>query len=261
MSEPLYRDSALYDAIYGDLVADVPFFARLAREAGGPVLEVCCGNGRLLVPAREAGADVDGIDLAPAMLDGLRAKLAARGLAADVRCADMRTFELSRRYALVFVGFNSFLHNLTQADQLATLQRCRAHLAPGGRLAIAVFHPKAQALIDWAAGEKLAKEVADPAGTGRVRVIDHAVDDRVEQVRRVARRVEFLDAAGTVVRTEQAPFELRYVYKPEMELLLRTAGFARWTVQPLDPGADGGLAPADRTPQEGDTLLWTAWQD
>jgi SAM-dependent methyltransferase len=256
---PYYADSALYDAVHADVTADVPLFVALARAAGGPVLEVCCGNGRLLLPIAAAGVEIDGLDASHAMLAGLRERLATHGLAAGVHEGDMRTFALPRRYALVLIGFNSFLHNLTQADQLATLRTCRAHLADGGRVMLQMFHPAADKLIEWTADEKHVKDIPNVTGPGHVRVFDHAEDDRVEQVRRISRRIEFTDDAGRIVSTKPLEFTLRYVFKPEMELLLRVAGFAGWQVQPLDLRDDGGLVPADRVPIEGDGLLWTAW--
>jgi SAM-dependent methyltransferase len=262
VSERYYDDPALYDAMYADVTADVAPLVALMRGAGGPVLEVCCGNGRVLVPALEAGVDAEGLDLSPRMLGALRARLAAGGRSAAVHEADMRTFELARRYALVLIAFNSFLHNLTQADQLATLRRCRAHLAPGGRLVLVAFHPAVDKLLEWAAGEKVAKEIPDGTGPGRVRVVDATSDDRIEQVRTVVRRVEFLDAAGAVTRTERVTLAIRYVFKPEMELLLRVAGFARWSATPLLPDGHGALSLATgRAASEGDTLVWSAWAE
>ena len=77
---------------------------------------------------------IQGYFATPALLDDLGAKLAARGLATDLFRADMRAFALKRRYANVFIGFNSFAHNLTQEDQLRTPRCCREHLADGGHL-------------------------------------------------------------------------------------------------------------------------------
>jgi len=119
----------LYDVIYSDISDDVAFWVGCAQAAAGPVLELACGNGRLLVPCAAAGADIEGLDLTPAMVESLRGKLAARRLRAEVAVGDMRDFARARRYALIFVAFNSFLHNLTQEDQLATLAHCREHLA------------------------------------------------------------------------------------------------------------------------------------
>jgi hypothetical protein len=52
------------------------------------------------------------------------------------------------------------------------------------------------------------------------------------------------------------------VFKPEMELLLRVAGFARWEVEPIAAAyRDSTGAEAHRAPREGDILLWTAWKE
>ena len=253
-----YLDPKIYEAVYSDYTADVEPHLAMMRDAGGPAIEVCCGNGRLLVPTLEAGIACDGLDRSASMLDDLRARLAARGLETGVFEADMRDFTLPRRYALIAIPFNSFLHNLSQEDQLATLRCCRGHLEPGGRLAITIFHPSAAKLIEWADSEKLVKEL--PHGAGSLRVYDRARDDRVEQIRHMTRRIEFLDAANRRTDERIFTFDMRYIYKPEMELLLRVAGFSRWECRAMFADyRDPSSAAADRPAREGDNLLWTAW--
>lgn len=253
-----YLDPELYDAIYADVVADVAPHVALVRGAGGAALELCCGNGRLLIPALEAGLACDGLDHDPNMLANLQGKLAARGLRTSVLQADMRDFSLPQRYALIVIPFNSFLHNLTQADQLATLRCCRHHLAAGGRLVIIAFHPSAEKLLEWSAGEKFLKAL--PWQGGLVRIWDRAEDDRVEQIRRMSRRIEFTDAAGEVTRQVRVQFDLRYIYKPEMELLLHVAGFSRHEARPAFADyRDASSLAGDRALREGDNIAWTAW--
>lgn len=253
-----YLEPDLYDAVYSDMVADVAPHVELMRGAGGPALELCCGNGRLLLPTLEAGLACDALDYDPHMLESLRAKLAARGLSTTVVQGDMRDFSLPGRYALIAIGFNSFLHNLTQEDQLATLRCCRSHLASGGRLAMTAFHPSAEKLIEWTGPERFLKDL--PWQGGRVRVYDRAEDDRVDQIRNMTRRIEFTDAAGAVAREAHVRFRLRYIYKPEMELLLRVAGFRRWQARPSFASyTDAGSLTGERALQEGDNIAWTAW--
>ena len=48
---------------------DVPFWRRVARAAGGPVLELGCGTGRVSRPLARAGVDLVGIDRSAAMLE------------------------------------------------------------------------------------------------------------------------------------------------------------------------------------------------
>ena len=252
------HDPSIYDAVYHDFTGDVPHVVALLESAGGRVLELCCGNGRLLIPAREAGVDADGLDLSAPMLDDLRRKLAERRLSASLYEGDMRDFALPHRYALILIAFNSFLHNLTQADQLATLACCRRHLAPGGRLAIVAFHPSAPILVRYGSGEVVPHETAH--GDGRLVYWDSAAQDRVEQVQTITRKLEFYDGAGKLAREETTSFRMRWVYKPEMELLLRVAGFARWETRPFFTSyVEPSSAITGRAPLEGDHLLYTAW--
>ena len=266
VSGSYYLDPELYDVVYSDIVADIDPYVALLRGARGRALEVCCGNGRLLVPVLAAGIACDGLDLEPRMLADLRRKLDARsGHPAKLGPttlyqADMRDFSLPDRYALITVPFNSFLHNLTQADQLKTLRCLRHHLEAGGRLVMNVFHPSLEKLMQWSGQEQFLKEL--PHGDGRVRIFDRADDDRVEQIRHMTRRIEFSDAAGTVTRREQLAFALRYIWKPEMELLLHVAGFSRWEARPLFAGfGDATSHPREGPVREGDIVQWTAWKD
>ena len=88
--------AALYDAVYADC-GDVAFWQSVAADAdAGPLLELACGTGRVLLPLARAGRDVTGLDLAPHMLARCREKL--RTEPADVRDrvtlleADMTSF-------------------------------------------------------------------------------------------------------------------------------------------------------------------------
>ena len=54
---------------------DLDFYVDMAKESGGPVLEVGCGTGRILIPIARAGIEVTGLDLSPSMLALCRKKL------------------------------------------------------------------------------------------------------------------------------------------------------------------------------------------
>src|SRR2546425_573503 len=101
----------LYDALFWELAFDHEFYLARVRAAGGPVLDLCCGTGRLLLPMLETGADVDGVDLHPGMLARARARAAAQGFHPTLLAADMADFTMPRRYASVFIPFNAFAHN------------------------------------------------------------------------------------------------------------------------------------------------------
>src|SRR5262249_49192438 len=116
-----YDDGALYDLAMGEYAYDLDYYTGLARAAAGPILEVCCGTGRVTLPCLRAGLDIEGLDLAPALLDRLRHKATAQGLQPRLHQDDMRSFRLDRRYALIMITGNAFVHNLTTEDQVSTL--------------------------------------------------------------------------------------------------------------------------------------------
>jgi SAM-dependent methyltransferase len=94
--------AAYYDLIYAKVGPDdVPFYLDHAARQAGPVLELGCGTGRVTLPLARAGFHVTALDLSPAMLEQLRAKLAQEPAEAQARVTivegDMAQFELERR--------------------------------------------------------------------------------------------------------------------------------------------------------------------
>ena len=75
MKAPEFYDrcAAFYDGDYeaAGYDRDVPFYVELARESGGPVLEMGCGTGRVLLPVARAGIEIAGVDASARMLERL----------------------------------------------------------------------------------------------------------------------------------------------------------------------------------------------
>lgn len=247
----VFEDGDVYDLILGDISYGLDFYLKLAREAAGPVLDVACGTGRVLLPCLQAGVDVEGLDLFGPMLQRLRAKAAALGLSPRLHQADMSDFSLARRFALVMVPFNAFIHNMTQEAQVGCLRRCREHLAPGGLLAFDTFFPALEVIGAPAGTRVLEGEFPHPETGLPMRMYDTRTFDRVAQVQHSINEFELLDAEGRVERSYRSQATSRYLFKNEMELLLRVAGFARWEVH----GGFDGL-PLTR---ETDAMVVMAW--
>src|SRR5687768_16478288 len=104
-----------YDAQYAvlrDSSGDASHYAALAAETGGPVLELGCGTGRVLLPIARAGVRCTGVDPSAQMLRVLQAKEPPWNL--DIVQGTMQTFDLARRdYALAYSAFRAFQHLLT----------------------------------------------------------------------------------------------------------------------------------------------------
>jgi SAM-dependent methyltransferase len=247
----IFDNGDVYDLVGKDVPYGLDFYVALAREAKGPVLDVCCGTGRILLPCLQAGVDIEGLDLFEPMLKTLRAKAAALGLTPRLHQADMSDFSLSRRFSLVMIPFNAFVHNMTQEAQIRCLERCREHLLPGGNLTFDTFFPSVEIIGSPANTRVLEGEMPHPQTGLPIRMYDTRTFERVAQMQHSMNEIEVLAADGSVQAVHRSECSSRYIYKHEMALLLRVAGFARWEIC-----GDFDGRPLTR---ENDGMVVTAW--
>jgi SAM-dependent methyltransferase len=135
----------LYDPWSRSVVEDVDFYVEEALAAGGPVVELGVGTGRIAVPIARAGVRVIGVDASAGMLAIAREAARAAGVdeLLDLRRGDMRRPPLRSRVNLVVIPFRALLHMRTEADRLTALRAARRLLRPEGRLIFDVFEPGA----------------------------------------------------------------------------------------------------------------------
>jgi SAM-dependent methyltransferase len=138
--------AAIYDAWSRTVTEDVDFYVDLARAAGGPVVELGVGTGRIAVPTARAGIRVIGIDSSEGMLAQCRAHADAAGVSEllDLRLGDYRRPPVDERVRLVTCPFRAYLHLWTDEERLDALRAAYALLEPGGRLVFDVFAPSRQ---------------------------------------------------------------------------------------------------------------------
>jgi SAM-dependent methyltransferase len=232
-----------YDAAkYGDRIADVyddlypsgpgvddavALLADLA--AGGAVLELGVGTGRLALPLAARGLTVAGVDASAAMIAKLKAK--PGGDSIEVRVGDFGRDRLGADLALVFVGFNTFFGLTEQSQQVTCFANVAAALATAGRFAMEAFVPD---LTRFDRGQR-----TETTGIGTQQVtIDSAIHDPVQQ------RVE---AMHTVIGPDGIalyPVVLRYAWPAELDLMARLAGlelehrWGGWARQPFTAASD-----------------------
>ena len=145
MISDFYDLPELYDALL-PATAHVSYYADLARQASGDVLELACGTGQLTVPIASTGMPTVGLDLSAPMLTAARQRAAAQKVSVQFVLGDMRNFDLGRRFALIFIARNSLLHLHSTEDLLAAFRAIRRHLAPGGIFAFDIFNPNVRLL-------------------------------------------------------------------------------------------------------------------
>ncbi len=230
MSEPtiLFEDewsAEIYDyevQSFGDL----PFWQSLAESAGGPVLELACGTGRLVLPLARAGLTVTGLDASRFMLAVARRNLVQEGAEVRARChlveGSMVDFSLEERFGLICIPARSFQILLTREEQRGCLERCARQLRPDGRLAIDVFNPRLDLLTSPAGHEEGPDDFEGPDGvaiTNRA----HSDYDQANQTVSSVRWYEYDSDQGHVVR--EYSLALRYLFRFEMEWMLEACGF------------------------------------
>lgn len=214
--------AARYDqahaARFAEAAAVVDALHALLPPGGGRVLELGAGTGRLAIPlAAIMGMEVWGIDDSDAML----ARLAEKPGASKVRVAKgdfSHADELVEGpFDLVFVAFNTLFELPDQEAQVRCVAGAAALLAETGIFVVEAIAPDLTRLDQTISTLSLGRDAVtlqatrhDPA-TQRVEGADVTVA-----------------AGGTV---SLAPWAIRYVTVPELDLMARLAGLRlrdRW---------------------------------
>jgi len=140
----------LYDPWSRSVTEDVSFYVEEALRAGGRVVELGVGTGRVAVPIALAGVRVIGIDDSPRMLELCLRHAEAAGVAdfVDLRLGDLREPPVPERVEFVACPFRSYLHLQNDEERLQALRAAYRLLVPGGCLAFDVFTPAPDDIAD-----------------------------------------------------------------------------------------------------------------
>ncbi|WP_147681013.1 class I SAM-dependent methyltransferase [Actinomyces ruminicola] len=122
----------IYDEYYRSEVEPTPeklaVLDRLA--AGGAVLDVGCGTGRMAVALSQRGLSVTGVDVSQAMLDKLAQLDKERKVRA--RLLDVTRETIRGSYSLAYLLFETFIMLGGRAAQESALRNIASSLVPGG---------------------------------------------------------------------------------------------------------------------------------
>ena len=133
---------ALYHAHHAQHPEDLPFWEGLASRQEGPLLELGCGTGRVLLHLAQAGFQAWGLDSSAEMLRFLRAQPDAQPGAAQARVfqADLAAYHLDLRFGLILLPCNT-LSTLPPETRRAAFACARRHLRPDGLFAASLPNP------------------------------------------------------------------------------------------------------------------------
>jgi SAM-dependent methyltransferase len=125
-----------HDVECGRYAADLALWQELAAAAGGPVLDVGAGTGRVALDLARAGHTVTALDVDADLLAELRDRAAAAGVEVETVVADASAFDLAGRdFALIAVPMQTIQ---LLPDRPGFFASARRALAPGGLVALAL---------------------------------------------------------------------------------------------------------------------------
>lgn len=138
--DPIAR---IYDPWSRSVTEDIGFYVDHALAAGGPVVELAVGTGRIAVPIAQAGLPVIGVDASPGMLEVARETAAAAGVGhlVDLRVGDLAEPPVPERVPLVICPFRTLLHMQGEEEKQRALRAARELLEPNGAFVFDVFAP------------------------------------------------------------------------------------------------------------------------
>lgn len=126
-----------YDKFTGASLTDLDNFLPHLEEKGGPVLELGCGTGRLLIKIAQKGYKVTGLDISRSMLDILEKKLINESTNVKSNIClykeDMTSFSLNNQFRTCILGATSICLLPNDESILKMLLTVYDHLEPGGR--------------------------------------------------------------------------------------------------------------------------------
>jgi cyclopropane fatty-acyl-phospholipid synthase-like methyltransferase len=223
MNKNYYYNETLvkfYDVFNADYNEDKKFYMDKILNAGGPVLEIGCGTGRIFCEALKLGADIYGIDQSELMLNRLKEKIDASEHH-RVRVVDALEYVSELKFNLIIAPYRMFSHILTVEDQLKFMKNLYDSLDTSGEFVFNVFNPDLNRIQT---GDEENLRFEGEYMPGRVlKLYDSSKPDLHNQCQQVTFRFEWDDSGK--IKEDGFYFPVRYFFRFELQHLAERAGF------------------------------------
>jgi SAM-dependent methyltransferase len=215
------RIARFYDV---DMARNMPFddvglYVSLCAAVNGPVLELGCGNGRILLELAHHGIDAIGIDASVGMLEELRRKAALRSLPARAVRMDLANLALRPGFAAILCAYSLITYVTDDGGVARLLDRIHSLLAPGGMFVVDAFVPK-----PVVAQAEFREDYRRPFGTHTL-----ARSKRIQplgpEINRIERRYQVLAKDGTVLEQVDVAETIRPCAPEALRRAVAAAGF------------------------------------
>lgn len=209
-----------------DMDQDIHYYVELAKQTGGPVVELGCGTGRMSIALAQEGIEVFGVDFSAEKLAIAKQKADDLGLSHRIKWVEASTtnFQIpGKTFPLIIMPDRSFLQLINVRDQLSSLKAIRRHLEDGGLFAFHAFVPHMRKLIEMEGQYTFRGSFSK--GSHEIEVYDFTELDTFNQIAKITRYIERFNARGESVSRTKSKIRLRYIFPAELSHLLAVCGF------------------------------------
>lgn len=210
-------ESLYYDILYDNYLDDLEFYKEFL---GGEVLELGCGTGRLTLPLARTGLNITGLDISAEYLRAAHSKTKKLlHCTPEFIQADMRDFNIDRKFDVIFAPFNTlcFLH--TVPDISSCFDRVKKHLKPNGKFIVDVFLPSMPILLRNPNTLYDVKETIDPLTSEPLKISEKNIYNKLTQVLSISYLFE------TAEKKFSRNLQMKMYFPKELEAYFTFHGF------------------------------------
>lgn len=184
------------------------------------VINFGCGTGRHDIELIKLGYKMEGIDLSAGMIDVAKKNVLSLGMCEELSVADVRTFVPKKRYDAVISLFHVMSYQNRNEDILNAFKTARKCLDKDGIFLFDVWYGPG-VLTDLPVVR--VKEVEDERYK-LTRIARPVLHDKTNVVD-VCYEVLITSKIDNVTKTINEVHNMRYFFRPEIEILLNMSGF------------------------------------
>ena len=215
----LIYDAKIYDGL-NNFLTDLQFYKDwMPKVENAEILELCCGSGRLTIPLAKEGLKIVGVDNSKSMLEQAKIKAKNEKLEICFVEADVRNLDLSNKFEVVFIPFNSIHHLYHNQDLFDTLKVVNKHLKNDGIFIFDCYNPNIQYITE---AEKEKNKIAEYKTSDERNVV-------IEQTMKYESKTQINRIEWYYIINEQfhsrQKLDMRMYFPQELDAYLKWFGF------------------------------------
>ena len=191
----------------------------MPKEKDSQILELCCGSGRLTIPLAKEGLKITGIDNSKTMLKQAKVKAKIEKLEINFIEADITNLDLTNKYDLIFIPFNSIHHLYENQNLFDAFKVVKKHLKDNGLFIFDCYNPNIQYITEAEKGKnKIAEYIT---ADNRKVIIEQAMKyESKTQINRIEWHYFINDAFHSVQN-----LDMRMYFPQELDTYLKWSEF------------------------------------